>query len=123
MHGTARDSLVTVGDCRVYVIGLAPEGLVTVGSMGAVYVGETGTTPDERFASHSASSRMAVGVAARRGVRLRPDLTPEAPFESRAEVLRWERRTAKELRNRGYRVFGGHGLPFMKSPSPEGESA
>lgn len=54
-------------------------------------------------------------VVARRGVRLRRDLyPPEGPFGSRAEALRYERRTGNRLRHRGYRVYGAQGERFMK---------
>jgi hypothetical protein len=98
----------------VYVIELDATGLDDVGA-GAVYVGETATTPEERFAAHRAGGSKAAKVVARRGVRLRPDLyPPEGPFAARAEALRFERRTGNRLRHRGYRVYGAQGKAFMR---------
>lgn len=97
----------------VYVIELDPEGLSDVGA-GAVYVGETARTPELRFATHKTGGSKASKVVARRGLRLRPDLYPaEGPFATRAEALKFERRTGNRLRHRGYRVFGAQGRPFM----------
>lgn len=98
----------------VYVIELDPTGLGEVGA-GAVYVGETAKTPEGRFATHVAAGTKAAKIVARTGVRLRPDLfPPEGPFETRAEALRFERRTGNRLRHRGYRVYGAQGERFMK---------
>lgn len=103
------------GKFWVYVVELDPTGLANVGELGAVYVGETGKTPEERFATHKAGGLKASRVVARRGVRLRPDLyPPEGPFGTRLEALRFERRTGNRLRHRGYRVFGAQGVPFMR---------
>lgn len=108
----------------VYVIELDPEGLGDVGS-GAVYVGETALTPEARFAKHLGGSINAAKVVARRGIRLRIDLyPPEGPFSSRAEALRFERRTGNQLRHRGFRVYGAQGKPVMNSPAAaEGQGA
>lgn len=98
----------------VYVIELDPAGLGDVGA-GAVYVGETACTPEERFETHTQGGLKASKVVARRGLRLRPDLyPPEGPFASRAEALRYERKTGNRLRHRGYRVYGAQGKTFMK---------
>lgn len=98
----------------VYVIELDPAGLGDVGE-GAVYVGETAKTPEARFDTHKAGGVRASKVVARRGIKLRPDLyPPEGPFETRAEALRFERRTGNRLRHRGYRVFGAQGKRFMQ---------
>ncbi len=98
----------------VYVIELEATGLGEVGE-GAVYVGETTKLPEERFATHKAGGIKAAKVVARRGMRLRLDLyPPEGPFETRAEALRFERRTGNRLRHRGYRVYGAQGERFMK---------
>jgi len=95
------------------VIELDATGLGEVGE-GAVYVGETAKLPEERFATHKAGIK-AAKVVARRGMLLRPDLyPPEGPFETRAEALRFERRTGNRLRHRGYRVYGAQGERFMK---------
>ena len=98
----------------IYVIELDSTGLGDVGA-GAVYLGEAAKAPDERFATHQAGGIKAAKVEARRGLRLRPDLyPPEGPFETRAEELRFERRTGNRLRHRGYRVYGAQGERFMK---------
>jgi hypothetical protein len=44
----------------------------------------------------------------RHGLRLRPDLAPKGPVFSRAEARALERRHAQRLRDKGFRVFGGH---------------
>lgn len=107
----------------VYVIELDPTGLGDVGK-GAVYVGETARTPVDRFATHKAGGLKASHIVARRGVRLRPDLyPPEGPFGTRAEALRFERRTGNRLRHRGYRVYGAQGERFMKVRPREGRAA
>lgn len=101
----------------VYVIELNPTGLGEVGA-GAVYVGETARTPELRFATHMADGPKSSKVVARRGVQLRPELyPPEGPFDTRAEALRFERRTRNRLRHRGFRVYGGQGKPLMQ-PNP-----
>lgn len=98
----------------VYVVELNSDGLGDVGE-GAVYVGETALTPEQRFARHKAAGKSAARVVAKRGLRLRPELfPPEGPFETRAEALRFERRTRNRLAHRGYKVYGGQGKPFMK---------
>ena len=98
---------------RVYVIELDPTGLGDCGK-GAVYVGETWHSAEERFAKHKAGHR-AARVVTKRGVKLRPDLAPNETFETRGEALRAERRTANRLKHQGYRVYGGQGRRFMKS--------
>lgn len=112
---------MAVGEYWVYVVELDPTDLANCGPKGAVYVGETGLTPQERFAKHKAGGRTSVRIVFERGLRLRPDLAPDKAFDSRAAVLRAENRTAKKLRNRGYRVQGGQGDPFMKAAPSEGE--
>ena len=105
----------------VYVIELDPTGLSDVGT-GAVHVGETSKTPEERFATHMAGGPKAARVVARRGIRLRPDLHPsEGPFVTRAEALRYERKTGNRLRHRGYRVWGAQGKRFMRGLSTTGD--
>ena len=98
---------------RVYVIELDPEGLGDCGK-GAVYVGETSLSPEERFAKHKSGTK-AARVVTRRGLRLRPDLSPAEVFETRGQALRAERRTANRLTHQGYRVWGGQGRRFMES--------
>jgi hypothetical protein len=54
------------GQFWVYVIELDATGLGDVGE-GAVYVGETAKTPEERFVNHKAGGIKAAKVVARRG--------------------------------------------------------
>ena len=101
----------------VYVVELDPTGL-RVDTAGAVYVGETGKSPIERFVTHQQGGRTAARIVARAGKRLRPDLYPtEGPFATREEALKWEAITRDRLEQRGYRVFGGQGNPFMAALS------
>ncbi|MEV7396710.1 hypothetical protein [Aeromicrobium sp. NPDC092404] len=98
---------------RVYVIELDDTGLGDCGK-GAVYVGETWHSAEERFAKHMAGQK-AARVVTKRGVKLRPDLAPDETFDSRGKALRAERRTANRLKHQGYRVWGGQGHRSMKS--------
>lgn len=77
-----------------------------------VYVGETGRTPEERFAVHKAGGPRASRVVAVHGVRLRPDLVTRGPFLTRASAVRAEKRVGDQLRRKGYVVFGGTGKAF-----------
>lgn len=74
-----------------------------------VYVGETGRTPEERFAVHKAGGPKAARVVAVHGIRLRPDLATRGPFLTRAGAVRGEKRVGDRLRRKGYVVFGGSG--------------
>ena len=100
------------GEFWVYVVELDPSCVRAEGPKGAVYVGETASTPEERFAKHKAGHK-AARVVKQHGLRLRPDLAPATPFLSRDSVLRAEERTARKLRNRHFTVYGGQGKPFM----------
>ncbi|WES64639.1 GIY-YIG nuclease family protein [Microbacter sp. GSS18] len=105
---------MTEQDHWVYVIELAPEPWESQ-HVGVVYVGETALTPEERFAKHLSGARTAARVVTRRGRMLRAELAPPGqPFSSRDEALEWEQRTADELRDAGYRVYGGQGRAFME---------
>lgn len=76
---------------------------------GAVYVGETSKTPEERLAQHHEAGRLAARVF-RRGARgrLRPDLCGRrASFATREAAKRAERRLAERLERRGWRVYWG----------------
>lgn len=85
----------------VYVVELDPEGLGDVGA-GAVYVGETGLTPEERLTVHLSGGPKASRVVAWRGGRLRRDLFPEeGPFATRLESKRYEKKVANRLRHCG----------------------
>ncbi len=51
---------MAAGEFWVYVVELDATDLATRGPKGAVYVGETGLTPEERFAKHKAGGKVAV---------------------------------------------------------------
>lgn len=99
---------------RVYVVELAPE-VLDVARMRAenpdhrpdrppLYVGQTGHTPEERFAKHKAGVK-ANGFVRDHGLRLRPDLYEHLPPMEWEQSLRAERRLAEGLRRRGYAVW------------------
>ena len=72
-----------------------------------VYVGMTGLTPEERFANHKAGIKGA-SLVKRYGIRLLPELYAHLnpmPFEAAAQM---ETDLAKDLRQAGYTVTGGH---------------
>jgi len=69
---------------RVVELGLTRSG--HCGPKGAVYVGETGLTPEERFTKHKAGGKVWVRIVLDRGVRLRPDLAPDAPLDGQQRV-------------------------------------
>lgn len=74
----------------------------------AVYVGQSALFPAERFSQHLTGYK-AASVVKRFGVRLRPDLFQQYnPIPSRADSEEMEVRLAERLRQRGFRVFGGH---------------
>ena len=71
------------------------------------YVGMTGLSPEQRFANHKNGIK-AAGVVRRCGERLVPKLYAHLnpmPYE---EAVAAEARLARELRGRGFQVFGGH---------------
>lgn len=72
-----------------------------------VYVGMTGLTPEERFASHKSGVRASRFVE-RFGIRLLPEcyahLNP-MPYPAAAQM---EKDLAEDLRRAGYTVVGGH---------------
>ncbi|MDA7625156.1 hypothetical protein N8656_00170 [bacterium] len=99
---------------RVYVIELDPEGIDHIGR-GYLYVGETGKSIEERFEQHRTGARnaagtvkLAVNVVYKRGICLRHDLIPSGVYFSRKASKEAEVRLAERLRERGYRVEGGH---------------
>ncbi|WP_162891209.1 hypothetical protein [Aeromicrobium sp. A1-2] len=96
----------------VYVVELEPEASRRVSAKGVVYVGETSLLSELRFAKHMSGHKAARKVH-QYGRHLRPDLAPKSAFLSRENSLKAERRTATRLRNQGYIVFGGQGIPFM----------
>jgi len=72
-----------------------------------VYVGMTGLTPEERFASHKAGIKDAPLVK-RYGIRLLPELYEHLnpmPFDAAVQM---EKDLAEDLRRGGYTVTGGH---------------
>ena len=74
-----------------------------------VYVGETGQTPEERFAEHLEGGFTAAPAVYGHGVRLRPRLYRNwGPYETREESCAAEARLAERLRGRRFCVRGGH---------------
>lgn len=102
----------------VYVIALAADALadrdrVDLGT-GAVYVGYTSKTPEERLLSHQAAGPTAGRVFKRMkdpfASTFQSDLAPYAgPYATEWEARRNERRTHNRLKSRGYKVFGDRG--------------
>jgi len=73
-----------------------------------VYVGQTSSTPEERFEQHLAGYKPSPKVR-RFGVRLRPDLYRDQPIlRSSAEALGYEDWLARSLAANGWPVKGGH---------------
>ena len=71
------------------------------------YVGQTGLTPEVRYARHKA------GIHANKkvqmyGVHLRQDMVEDAGPMTHLDSLRLERQLADKLRERGSKVYGGH---------------
>lgn len=106
----------------VYVIELDTDALSakdqTDLGKGAVYVGYTSTTPEERLAKHKTLTRTAGRVFRRMTdagrSRLRPDLAIYVgPWPSLEAALRNEKRMHNRLVSDGYRVFGNRGRRFM----------
>ena len=73
----------------------------------AYYVGQTGLTPEERYAQHKNGVR-ANNKVQRYGVHLRQDMVDGAGPMSHLDSLRLERQLAEKLRERGSKVYGGH---------------
>ena len=92
---------------HVYVIGL-DDSQRREGDRGAVYVGQSVRTPEERFAQHLAGHR-AARVVNRHGRHLRKRLYQRYnPLGTRAAAEQKERELAADLGERGYTVYGGH---------------
>jgi predicted GIY-YIG superfamily endonuclease len=70
------------------------------------YVGMTGLTPEQRFANHKAGTK-AARVVQRFGVRLVPKLYAHLNPMTYPKALAMEKQLARELRERGFQVFGG----------------
>lgn len=73
----------------------------------ALYVGYTVHTPEERFRQHKAAE-LDSSVARLHGIRLRPDLSKNAPIAwSRPDAERAEEGWADHLRRKGFTVYEG----------------
>lgn len=94
--------LAAARTCYVYVVLLRRPG----GEVG-FYVGQTGTTPAERFAQHKAGIRASRHVR-KYGVHLMPELYERFNPMTRAEAEAKEREIAERLRRAGCWVEGGH---------------
>ena len=101
----------TVNRCktvyRLYVIELEPN-IKKDGEALAVYVGETSKSREKRFEEHMAGGKLASRHVSKRGVRLRPDLTPRQEYYTRKASKGAELRLADRLREKGFAVYGGH---------------
>ena len=71
------------------------------------YVGQTGLTPEERYAQHKDGVR-ANNKVQMYGVHLRQDMVEDAGPMTHLASLRLERQLADKLRERGSKVYGGH---------------
>ena len=94
---------------RVYVILLDEDARCPgSGSKGAVYVGETGLSREERFQKHKAGGLTASRVVMSHGVRLMPELYGHLEdFDAREEAVAAERQLRADLLAAGWRVCGG----------------
>ncbi|MDF1597041.1 MAG: hypothetical protein P1T08_13255 [Acidimicrobiia bacterium] len=97
------------GGRRVYVVELSDAaGERSNPAFPNVYVGETGRTVEERFATHKAGGRTASRTVTRFGLQLRPDLYEGLPeYETEAESVAAEQRLRRKLERQGYTVHGG----------------
>ena len=74
-----------------------------------VYVGQTYLTPVERFLQHKEGYKSSKYVKKAKNPKLRPELYLHiAPFSKRSDALAKESNYADELREKGYKVLGGH---------------
>lgn len=99
---------------RVYVVELAWEVLDKArmkkanpacrSDLPPLYVGQTGLTPEERFAKHRSGVK-ANAYVRDHGVRLRPDLCGDLAPMTWAESCEAERDRAERLRAAGYAVW------------------
>jgi hypothetical protein len=100
----------TVNRCntayRLYVIELEPNP-ERDGESGAVYVGETAKSREDRFAEHMAGGKRSSRHVSKRGIKLCPDLTPRQEYYTREASREAEARLAERLRGKGYAVYGG----------------
>lgn len=96
----------------LYVIELDPSAVSKPGK-GHVYVGQTSLTPEARFQQHMKGVRNDHGplfarVVHAHGLRLMPKLMPTAKYYDQESAKAAEKRLAERLKQRGYRVRGGH---------------
>lgn len=91
---------------RLYVIELEPNP-ERDGESGAVYVGETVKSREDRFAEHMAGGKRSSRHVSERGIKLCPDLTPRQEYYTREASREAEARLAERLRGKGYAVYGG----------------
>ena len=98
---------------QVYVLELDSSGIAKPGE-GYVYVGETSLTPEIRLQQHRGEllSKKGKSLSARSIkvpiIGLCPELAPQQVYFSKAQAAIAEARVAKDLRNKGYLVLGGH---------------
>ncbi len=81
------------------------------GVLECLYVGQTGKTPQERFAQHKSGARTVKGrklssdIVRKYGLYLRPSLYQHIGPLSREDALEVEKGLALELRRKGYAVW------------------
>jgi predicted GIY-YIG superfamily endonuclease len=73
-----------------------------------VYVGETGTTPEKRFAQHKKGIKAGRKYVMKYGIRLIPELYEHLNPMTETAALAMEKKLAMDLRLKGYTVTGGH---------------
>jgi len=74
-----------------------------------VYVGMTGRTPKERYASHKRGKPAGKKIVTRYGVKLLPKLYDHLNPLTREEADRMEKETLpRELTAKGFKVYGAH---------------
>ena len=79
-------------------------------SMPCIYVGYTGTTPEERFRKHKEGGLTSSKIVEEYGVKPLLELFGSLhPLPSVDEALTAEIRLARALRTDGYAVYGSHG--------------
>jgi len=100
----------------VYVVELKPAAITArvlkrnpgyEDDMPCVYVGQTGQSPEERFADHERGGFTASRRVEKHGVRLLPELYGRLNPMTQLESLRAERNLTTQLRKHGYAVEGG----------------
>jgi predicted GIY-YIG superfamily endonuclease len=88
----------------VYVVELQD---VPGGTGRDIYVGMTGVSPEKRFENHKKGYK-AASVVKKYGVRLLPELYEHMNPMSWATACEMEVLYARQLKRRGYNVYGGH---------------